>query len=440
VKRAVLMLLALLASSLARAQQPIIHAQLTPTNDILVGQPVHLRVTVLVPNYFTGSPDFPEFEVDNAIVVLPQDRPENSNERVGGLTYAGITETYTIYPQQPGDFRLPPAEVSVSYASAPPKSTVASLSLPPIGFHAEVPAAAAGLDYFLPTTQLAIQQKWSAPLNKLRAGDSIQRTIMVTAMKTQAMLIPPLPMSAPDGIRVYPDEPMVQDQKTDRGDFILGRRTQTAKYFLQKAGNYTLPPIQLQWWNLTANRLVTATLPAVQISVAANPNYVTELPPEPEPAAVVLPKHISFWSRYRFWFLLVAPSILVALAFFFLGWRYLPRVARHLHAWQSRREHSEAAYFHNLVGACRRNHAMEAYSCLLTWLASAYPGVTLHDFLVRANDPDLARETNLLGSALFKPSSQNSWRGLRFANLVKQHRWTRRRNAAKRSAISDLNP
>ncbi len=60
----------------------------------------------------------------------------------------------------------------------------------------------------------------------------------------QAMLIPPLTFEEPDGIRIYNGEPTVRDQKTDRGDFIYGHRVQTAKYFVVKSGDYTLPP-----WN-----------------------------------------------------------------------------------------------------------------------------------------------------------------------------------------------
>ena len=107
--RSIAMLLAGLLNAIAVAQSPVIRAHLEPSNEILVGQPVRLVVSVFVPNYFTGSPEFPEFEMENAIIVMPQDRPENSNTQIGGATYAGITETYVIYPQQAGDFHLPPA-------------------------------------------------------------------------------------------------------------------------------------------------------------------------------------------------------------------------------------------------------------------------------------------------------------------------------------------
>lgn len=90
-----------------------------------------------VPNYFTSNPEFLEFELENAIVVLPQDRPQNSKDWIGGLTYAGITESYTIYLQQPGDFQLPAAEITVPFASAPLQDHMADLRLPALLFMPE---------------------------------------------------------------------------------------------------------------------------------------------------------------------------------------------------------------------------------------------------------------------------------------------------------------
>ena len=433
--------LIMLAAFAARAQPPIVRAKLDPATGILVGQPVRLVVSVFVPNYFTGSPEFPEFEIDNAIVVLPQDRPQNSNEQVGGVTYAGITETYTIYPQQPGEFQLPAAQITVSYAGAPPKSTEAHMHLPALTFHADVPAAAKDLDYFLPTTQLTMQQKWSSPLKDLRAGDSIERTITVTATKMQAMLIPPLTMEARDGIRVYPEEPMVQDQKTDRGEFVYGRRAQSAKYFIQKEGDYTLPAIELKWWNLSTNRLDTATLPAVHFTAAANPGFVAELPPELEPEAVVQPKPVSLWTRYKFWIRIVAPWCAAFLLLLWVSLRYFPRLFRALKARRERLARSEPAYFRNLQRSCRRNHARQAYEWLLKWLSLAYPDVTLHEFLSRVANPALSSEMNNLGASLFAENNQDThWSGAKMADLLKLHRKSQTAITGKVQNLLQLNP
>jgi hypothetical protein len=425
----------------AAAQSPIVQAHLEPSHGILVGQPVRMVVTVYVPNYFTGSPDFPEFEIENAIVVLPQDRPANSNTQIGGVRYAGITETYVIYPQQAGDFHLPREEVTVPYALAPPKSTIAHIPVPPLEFHADVPAAARDLDYFLPTTALTMQQKWSSPIKNVRVGDTTERTVTVTATKMQSMLIPPLPLDAPSGIRVYPEEPMVHDQKTDRGDFLYGRRVQTAKYVIQKEGEYTLPPIELKWWNLSSHRLVTATLPAVHFVAAANTNYVTELPPESEPAPIAPVRHRSLWKQYRSRILITSLCFIAGALLLAMIWHWLSRARRRLQAWQERRRHSESAYFQNLQRACNQNDAAKSYVWLLKWIAVAYPGVSLQQALKRADDPILTSDTNDLGESLFAQRNRDhSWNGESFAALVRQQRKHYRMHLSKSQYLKDLNP
>ena len=423
------------------AQQPIVRARIQPDKGILVGQPVRLIVTILVPNYFSGAPDLPEFELENAIVVLPQETPQNSNEHLGTATYAGITETYTIYPQQPGDFQLPPADITVPYASTPPQTTVAHLAIPTLRFHADLPDAAKDLDYFLPTSSLIVQQKWSRPLKDIRVGDSIERTITVTAAKMQAMLIPPIPTQAPNGIRVYPEEPIVQDKKTDRGEFVYGRRVQSAKYFIQSDGDYTLPAIELKWWNLSTNRLVAATLPPVRFTAAANPNFVAELPPEPEAIAVTKPTQASMWTRYKFWIRIAAPCLALVLFLSWIIWCYSPRIYRKWLLRCEQRRHSETAYFHKLQIACRSNRAADAYVWLLKWLMIAHPGKAMNDSLNLEGDVPLSYEIESLGSALFEGNERhNQWNGRKLAYLLAQYRNAQRAKTSQPLKLLNLNP
>lgn len=434
-----LFLLVAFSTLLVRAQAPLVRARLEPSKGILVGQPVRLTVTVMVPNYFTGSPDFPEFELENAIVVLPQDRPQNSNEQISGITYASITEVYTIYPQQAGDFKIPPAEIRVSYAVRPPSTTTAQVPLTTLGFHADVPAAAANLDYFLPTTQLTMRQTWSPPLKNLRAGDTVKRTITVIAAKMQAMLIPPFPFTAPDGIRVYEEEPVVQDKKTDRGDFLYGQRTQSAKYLIQKEGSYTLPAIELKWWNLSTNRLITASLPAMQLN-AATANAVSELPPEQESAVAAQPEDSSFWRRHRLSVLSSGLCLIALLVFFWVTGKYVPLLYRGLRTRYGLYVRSEAACFRRLVRACRRNDATATYGLLLRWLGTTRPTTGLEEFLCITADRDLALELNELGARLFgKEVQHTTWEGKRLAGLLKLYRKQQRKHTALRVLPSSLN-
>ena len=97
-------------------------------------------------------------------------------------------------------------------------------------------------------------QKFDKPLKNVKVGDAATRTVTITASKMRAMLIPPTKFKAPDGIVVYPRQPAVDDMKTDRGEFVEGKRVDSATYVMRKEGNYTLPPIRVEWWNLDKSK------------------------------------------------------------------------------------------------------------------------------------------------------------------------------------------
>lgn len=431
-------LLVLSVAPLAFAQTPIIRATLEPQTGVIAGQPVRLTVTVLVPNYFTGSPDFPVFELENAIVVL-QGANQNTNAQINGVTYAGIQQTYFIYPQQPGNYTLPPAQIGISYANNPPQATKANLSLPPLTFLANIPAEARGLSYFLPTTQLTMQQKWDHSLKDLHAGDTIERTITITAAKTQAMLIPPLTLTAPDGIRTYTEEPNLQEQKTPYGEFLFGRRIQSVKYFIVKEGDYTLPALKLEWWNLTSKRLITAQLPAVHFTAAPNENSAGALPPELETVIVAQAKPISFWKKYRHWIFTGVQTIAIGCFVLWLGWRYLPRIQRRLETLRSIRQDSEPIYFRNLQRACSQNNATESYRWLLAWLARRQGHTSLENYLKDAGDPELMHEIDRLGKTLFSSNNHLEWNGKRLSLLLKRHRKFQNLASIPSTALPKLN-
>jgi hypothetical protein len=421
------------------APGPVVRASITTPRPIIVGQTVRINVTVLVPNYFLGEPEFPQFDMDNAIVVLPGETPQNSNETIAGQTYAGISVTYMIYPQQPGSFKLPPAEIAVKYASDPPKSTEVRLALPTLTFAAVLPPEAADLEYFLPTTSLKISQKLDKPLKNLRVGDTVTRTVTIAASKMRAMLIPPTKFEAPDGIAVYPKEPRVDDIKTDRGEFVEGRRVDSATYLIGKDGDYTLPPIEIEWWSLDRSKVETATLPAIHFSAAPNPNANPEIPPEPEPVIQTVAPNPNRFKHYGRLAEIAAILLLVIGVAVWAWFRFgVPLVRR----WRNSRaayKHSEAAFFGKLKKASQAGNAEEAYALLLGWLNRFRPGVELGQFLSKTADPELTREVESLASMLYGGSSA-AWSGNQMIKCLARVRSRRHRELRSNPALPPLNP
>jgi hypothetical protein len=437
--RKLIVFLGLLVTASVHGQSaPVIRAKLVPPNGVIVGQPVRLEVVVLVPNYFTGAPVFPLFEMDGAIVTLSDDRPEHLNEQINGATYAGIRRFYVIYPEQPSDFHLPSVVISVPYAAAPPATTLATLHLPTLHFRAALPAAARDLDYFLPTSHLTIQQKWSNSLNHLHVGDSVSRTIVITTEMMQAMLIPPIQLSAPEGVRIYPKGPSVEDEKSVTGVFTQGVRTERASYLFTKPGDYVLPEIEITWWNLTTQKLTSSKLPAVNFHVNDSTAYVSELPPEQElPAVAPTPHHD--WRQYLSLVAKLGIALALATILFWAIRRWGPRLAQRYRALASRRRESESAYWHRFKEACDRNDAQHSYSLLLAWLRRSDRTITLDEFQRQAADPHLNQQIAILSQTLFSSPAAN-WNGATFYRTIAAHRRHARSTKQPVTHLPALNP
>jgi hypothetical protein len=197
----------------------------------------------------------------------------------------------------------------------------------------------------------------------------------------------------------------------------------------------------LKWWNLSTNRLVTATLPAVRFTAAANPNYVAELPPEPEAIAVTKPTQASMWTRYKFWIRVAAPCMALVLLFLWIIWCYSPRIYRKWLLLREQHRHSETAYFHKVQIACRSNRAADAYVWLLKWWMIAYPGKTISESLNLTGDVSLSYEIESLGSALFAGNERhNQWNGQKLARLLAQYRHARIAKTGQPLKLLNLNP
>jgi hypothetical protein len=180
----------------ATAPEPILNVTLDPLR-VVVGQPTTLRIDVLAPNYMTSPPELPGFQVRNA--VTRQLQSVNLTEERNGMTYAGVRFEFALYPQEPGTYAVADQKVKVKYAVEPPAVREEALSLPRVSFAAFIPDAAAGLNPFLASSRLTIEQSVLRSSEQLKVGDSVTRSITIRAADTPAMLLPPVTFPAVEG-------------------------------------------------------------------------------------------------------------------------------------------------------------------------------------------------------------------------------------------------
>jgi len=417
------------------SQLPLVRARIEGSGEVWVGQAVPLNVEVVVPTWFTGAPRFPELEVPNAMTLSPEGAV-NFVVQSGGKTFSAQSRRYLIFPQVKGKYAVPSAKVEATYALPDGKpSTPKFLAFPSLKFEARMPAWAEGAKYFLTTNSFHIDQSLDRKLEGLKVGDSMIRTVSMTAENTVGMTLPPLSFEAPEGIRLYPGVPKISE-RVERGK-IEATRTETTTYVLEKEGRYKLPEIEILWWDPQTKKMNKARLPAMELQVEGNAGYNTEVfasseeiggqHPD-EPKRTVLDR----WRTSLRW----APAALGLLLFLLVIRRILSAkgisIRSRLAERKRQRANAETTYFKRFRKASLSNDARATLRELMFWLdrVNTRPvASTLEQFGRESGIPELSKKGNALKGLLFAPAAeagssefQGEWFGKPFYKLVAQAR------------------
>lgn len=278
--------------SVQRNSDPSTTPQLTVTlsdGPYIVGQPILLELKILVPTWMPKAPVYPSFEQPGLLLRMPKRATHPVSETIKGQTWSGTIRRYQIYPLEPTRFRIPAQRVLLTFADAYAQPMQETLLVDEISFQAVLPEAAKRLNSpVIVATGFTLEQTWSGD-TELDVGAVLTRRVIGRINGTTAILIPALiPESAPALVgdvsgrpiaplvlQAYPKDPVVSAQE-DSGP-LSGRRQEEVTYLVKSAGPITLPPITIEWFNLTSNSVETLRVEGFQGQVPEPPS----VPPSP---------------------------------------------------------------------------------------------------------------------------------------------------------------
>ena len=247
---------------------PIVRTEISE-DSISVGQPVVLRVTVLVPTWLPIPAQFPSFESPNLIVRLPERATGPVSEKINGETWSGISRAYRMYPMVAGDFILPGRALRLTYVD--PVSTdpiTKEIPLPVVAFTATVPEGAEDLDPLIVAEGLVLEQVFEGPEETLAEGEAVKRIVTARIEGTSGLFLPPLiGLVENDAVQGYASEPAVGE--TENRGVLSGQRRETATYVARYGGPLELPEITLRWFNTTSGQVEVTTLEAREFTIDA---------------------------------------------------------------------------------------------------------------------------------------------------------------------------
>lgn len=394
---------------------PVIEVTFEET-EAVPGQPLSLRLTVLVPTFMPDPPAWPSLEAPNLLVRLPERSTGPTSRTIGGQTWSGVTRHYRISPMVPGEFAIPPQEVIVTFADPDTSEpTKATLTTEPLAFSGVVPQGAEGLDPFLAAEALELEQEITGDPEAMVPGDSVTRTVTARIRGTSPMFLPDLlPATKVGGVAAYPDEPVLAEAD-DRG-VLSGTRTERVTLVAEAGGSGEAPPVSLDWYNLDTGEVETATLEGFAIAVDGPPARSAE------------PRD---WRAIALTAL--AGTLALALALWLLR-RFLPPLGRWLQARHAGWLASEAHAYADLRRAVGRRDYAALRPTLDAWAATA-PGPDPR------RHPGLQEALTQIGAARYGRTTPDdaaaAWRALLSA-LPEARRASRASHPA--AALPPMNP
>lgn len=252
----------------AFAQDPVLTSEIDG-NEVIPGQSVSLRLTVLVPTYMPDPPQWPSFEAPNLHIRVASSGPVS--ETIEGETWSGVSRRYLITPMVPGQVTLPALTAGVTWADPDTNAPMqVDLETEPVTITGVVPDEASELDPFIAADTLELTQSIEGEPEGMSPGASFTRSVTANIRGASPMFLPPLlPQQSVDGLRGYPDEP-VTAENVDRG-VVSGSRTESVTYLAEGGGSGALSAVTLKWYNLKSGAIETAELAAVDVSVEGPP-------------------------------------------------------------------------------------------------------------------------------------------------------------------------
>jgi len=423
---------------------------------VFVQEQIHVKIQI-VSKVNLSQTQMQPLEIKNAIVIPLEDKPKQFISVINGRQHLIEEQNFAIFPQESGELVIP----SLIYSVVPSERDMWSdpfsrsrsniLRLPTEEQRITVkpvPTEAAGKPW-LPANNLSINETWSVSLDHLKMGEPVTRTITITADGLTGGQILPLPNAPIDGLTFYPDQPQNNDKKTTTG--VEGTRVETTAIIPNRGGEFTLPEVKVEWWDIDEQVMKIASLPAKTINVLgdakpdpssiistplAQPNTTSE-------ATAVAPvnEKIIPW--------LLAGSILFSVLSLILG-AYIVNLRSRLKALENGAEDAieiisekERHIWDLLKHAAANKDAVALRKNVLSWAKFQWPEASIHaldDVAKLGGKIELTQALKKLDELLYSSHPSDDWEPnelLRLLNECRKERNTRKKSEGLKPLYSN---
>ena len=232
-----------------------------------------------------------DFQGNSDLKVQQIGKDKQGTETHDGRDYQVIERQYALLPKRSGPLKLDGPSLDAQVEDARAADPFASdsifggafahtplagmlnarrplhLQAKPILLDVQPPPPQVSSDAWLPAQSLVLQQDWRPENSTLHVGDPLARHLHLHADGVTAVQLPDLStrMALPDGLKAYPDQAKLDT--TAAGGKLLADRDQDIALIATRPGRFTIPELQLSWWDTNANAVRHAVLPGQTLDI-----------------------------------------------------------------------------------------------------------------------------------------------------------------------------
>lgn len=411
---------------------------------------VRLLSAINISNY--GMSDLKISDLDTVVEPLSKKASQYQTTR-GGRTYLVIERKYALFPQKAGTLHIPAQSAQVQTASAG-----GSFFDPFPGMGKTLRARSRALDItvqpqpagfkgntWLPSSEVQLVEEWSPNPPTFKVGEPVTRSITLFADGVTAAQLPNLQTYNIPGIKTYPDQPLLKDNK--QSDGIIGGRTEKVALMPTRAGTYTLPEINIPWFNTKTGKTEVAhiaqrtikVLPGAVSTTAPPPVSAPGMPqstPSPAPAATdtAVPTPVATSSYWPWISLALGSGWLLTLVAWWWSKNRQPATNEPRSPTPSVKQLATA-----VQQSCKQNDAVACKDALIQWGRQAFNDKRVNSLgdLGRYCDASLNQEIQRLNSALYSGNAPD-WDSQGLLNAFKSH--SRHNHGKTESVTPGLQP
>jgi len=269
------------ASNVSGSTKDFIVELETSSKSVFIQEQVIVTVRLLIAQNI-NSYQFSELRISNSdtiIQALGKDKQYKTYR--GAKPYIIIEKQFSIFPQHQGNLVIEPfvAEIGVANRNSRQNmfdpfnsnTTVKRIQSNKVSLNIKAAPKSFTSNDWLPTTSLKLIEEWPKTA-KFYTGEPITRTLTLMADGLTASQLPEIKSLSITNLKQYPDKPVLKDNISGKG--ISSIRAEKIALIPTKAGSYTIPAIDIPWWNTKTNKIEFAHVTSRRITVLASPNSV----------------------------------------------------------------------------------------------------------------------------------------------------------------------